>query len=82
MQTEEQMLRTLHHLRDVWMVDISQAQGLAGESLWDWLQKVGTELVEREYARSEAEGKRVSRIINDPIHGGYKKWWIRFPTTE
>jgi hypothetical protein len=74
MQSEEEMQRTLAHLRDAWGVDVSPAQDLKGEELWSWMQLVGSELIEREYAKNE--GQNVSRIVNDPVHRN-KQWWIR-----
>jgi hypothetical protein len=82
MQSQEEMHHTLSHLRDAWGVDVSAAQNLSGEELWSWMRRVGSELIEREYEKAEADGKAegqsVSKIINDPVLRN-KKWWIRWP---
>jgi len=48
MQTEEETLHTLAHLRDAWGVDISEAEGLQGADLMNWMQRIRSELIERE----------------------------------
>lgn len=82
MQSEESKHHPLSHLRDAWGVDVSAAQNLSGEELWNWMRRVGSELIEREYEKAEAEynaeGKSVSKIVNDPVLPN-KKWWIKWP---
>lgn len=74
MQTEQEMQLTLAHLRDAWRVDVSAAQSLRGEDLWNWMLVAGAELIEREYEK--AQGTKVSKFVNDPVHK-HKQWWIK-----